>query len=97
MKKETFLSLTELGAIFPEYGRGILSKCASVHDVLPWHTVPGKSQNRRYYLASEVKRTLKALDVIRAKEIPLKFAKRELMDSHKWYRELRERENDGKQ
>ena len=90
--EEELLSLSETARRLPEIGRPVLSKCASVFDILPWHVAPpGKSPARRYYRLSEVKRVLKALEPLRAKEIPLKYCRAELLRLS-WYRELRERE-----
>lgn len=89
--EEELLSLSDIARRLPEVGRPLLSKCASVFDVMPWHIAPGKSAARRYYLLSEVKRVLKALEPLRAKEIPLKYCRAELLRLS-WYRELRERE-----
>lgn len=89
--EEELLTLSDLARKLPDVGRPVLSKCASVFDVLPWHVAPGKSPGRRYYRLSEVKRVLKALEPLRAKEIPLKYCRAELLRLA-WYRELRERE-----
>ncbi len=90
-QEEELLTLSEIARRLPEVGRPLLSKCASVFDVLPWHVAPGRSPSRRYYRLSEVKRTLKALEPLRTKEIPLKFCRAELLRLT-WYREMRERE-----
>lgn len=89
--EEELLTLSEIARRLPEVGRPVLSKCASVFDILPWHVAPGKGAGRRYYRLSEVKRVLKALEPLRAKEIPLKYCRAELLRLS-WYRELRERE-----
>ena len=90
---EELLTLSEIARRLPDVGRPVLSKCASVFDILPYHAAPpGKSPARRYYLLSEVKRVVKALEPLRAKEIPLKHCKAELLRLG-WYRDLREREN----
>lgn len=90
---EELLTLSEIARRLPEVGRPTLSKCASVFDILPYHKAPeGKSPARRYYLLSEVKRVVKALEPLRAKEIPLKYCRVELL-RFAWYRDLREREN----
>lgn len=89
--EEELLTLSDLARKLPEVGRPVLSKCASVFDILPWHIAPDKSERRRYYRLSEVKRVLKALEPLRAKEIPLKYCRAELLRLA-WYRELRERE-----
>lgn len=89
MKEEPFLNLTDLSALFPELGRNVLSSYASVHDILPFHTKQGTG--RHYYKESEVKRTLKALEPLRAKGIPLRFCRTELMRLN-WYRELRDKQ-----
>lgn len=91
MKEEQLLNLTELAGKFPELGRNLLSKYGAVHDLLPWHNKPGKKATRHYYKESEVRKVIKALEPLRAKEIPLKICRAELMRLA-WYRDLREKE-----
>lgn len=88
-KEEELLTLSDLARRLPDVGRPVLSKCASVFDILPYHRRPGV--NRKYYRLSEVRRVLRALAPLREKEIPLKLCRGELMRAA-WYRELRERE-----
>jgi hypothetical protein len=94
--EEPLLTLSDLARHLPEVGRPILSKCASVFDILPWHVAPGKSEKRRYYKLSEVKKVIRALEPLRAKEIPLKHCRAELLRLS-WYKVLREREQTLKQ
>lgn len=89
-KANDLLTLTELARAV-DVSRPILSKCASVFDLLPWHPNPDKDNTRRYYRLSEVRRVLKALEPLRAKEIPLKLCRAELM-RNAWYKEMRDRE-----
>ena len=91
MKEDQLLNLTELSGKFPELGRNLLCKYAAVFDLLPWHNKPGMKVTRHYYKESEVRKVLKALEPLRAKEIPLKICRAELMRLA-WYRDLREKD-----
>lgn len=88
---EELLTLSDLARKMPEVGRPVLSKCASVFDILPWHKHPEKSAGRRWYRLSEARRVMRALEPLRAKEIPLKHCRAEL-ERLAWYREMRARE-----
>ena len=61
-----------------------------VFDILPWHIPEGKL--RKYYKLNEVKRVLKAIEPLRAKEIPKKYLRGEL-ERLTWYKEMRARES----
>jgi len=87
-----FVSLTEIARLLPGVTRPILAKYAAVYDLLPWHTRPDKKPGRKYYTLNEVKRVLRAIEPLRAKEIPRKYLRSEL-ERLAWYRELRSREN----
>lgn len=88
LKEEEFLKLSELARILPDVSRPVLAKYV-LFDLLPWHIPPGR--RAKYYRLEEVKKVLRALEPIRAKEIPLKYCREEL-ERFKWYREMRERE-----
>lgn len=92
-KKETeeLLTLSDIARHLPDIGRPVLAKCASVFDLLPWHIRPDAAPSRKYYRLSEVRRVVRALEPLRAKEIPLKHCRAEL-ERLAWYRELRARE-----
>ena len=92
LKKEEFLKLSELARVLPDITRPVLAKLV-IFDLLPWHIPQGRSsKNDR---PEEVKRVLRALEPLRAKEIPLKYCRVEL-ERLAWYKEMRSRESAGK-
>ena len=92
LKREEFLKLSELARLLPDVTRPLLAKYV-LFDILPWHIPPGRKS--KYYRLEEVKRVLRALEPLRAKEIPKKYLREEL-NRLSWYRELRARESAGK-
>jgi len=90
LKNEEFLKLSELARLLPE-SRSILSKYA-FFDLLPWHIPPGRKA--KYYRLNEVKKVLRAIEPLRAKEIPKKHLREEL-NRISWYKEMRSRESAG--
>lgn len=91
---EELVSLTEIARLLPGVTRPILAKYVAVYDLLPWHTRPDKKPGRKYYSLNEVKRVLRALEPLRAKEIPRKYLRAEL-ERLPWYKEMRSRESAG--
>lgn len=91
LKKEEFLKLSELARVLPDVTRPLLAKFV-LFDLLPWHIPPGRKA--KYYRPEEVKRVLRALEPLRAKEIPLKYCRAEL-ERLPWYKEMRGRESAG--
>ena len=89
-EKAEFLKISELARLLPEVTRPLLSKYV-VFDILPWHIPEGKL--RKYYRLNEVKRVLKALEPLRAKEIPKKYLRAEL-ERLAWYKDMRAREEE---
>lgn len=84
LKKEEFLKLSELARLLPDVSRAVLAKYV-VFGILPHHIPPGRKA--KYYRLEEVKKVLRALEPLRAKEIPLKYCREEL-SRFAWYREL---------
>lgn len=89
LEREEFVKLSELARLLPDITRPLLSKYV-VFDILPWHIPEGKL--RKYYKLNEVKRVLKAIEPLRAKEIPKKYLRGEL-ERLTWYKEMRARES----
>lgn len=83
-----YLKISELARLLPETTRPVLAKYVAF-DLLPWHIPEGKL--RKYYRLLEVKKVLKALEPLRAKEIPKKYLRAEL-ERLPWYKEMRARE-----
>lgn len=88
-EKAEYLKISELARLLPDITRPLLSKYV-VFDILPWHIPEGKL--RKYYKLNEVKRVLKAIEPLRAKEIPKKYLRTEL-ERLPWYKEMRARES----
>lgn len=86
--------MSDIARIIPEASRNILSDYVR-HDLLPWHNKPGKKPGRKYYRLNEVKKVLRAIEPLRAKEIPKKYLREEL-NRLAWYKEMRSRESAGK-
>lgn len=89
IREDEFLKLSELARLLPEITRNVLANYVEF-DLLPWHIPPGKK--RKYYRLNEVKKVLRAIDPLRAKEIPKKYLRDEL-NRLAWYREMRGRES----
>lgn len=91
---EEFISLSDIARTLPDITRHILSDFVE-YDLLPWHNKPGKKPGRKYYRLNEVKKVLRAIEPLRAKEIPKKYLREEL-NRISWYKEMRSRESAGK-
>jgi hypothetical protein len=90
LEGEEFLKISELARLLPDTTRPLLAKYV-LFDLFPWHIPPGKL--RKYYRLNEVKRVLKALEPLRAKEIPKKYLRAEL-ERLAWYKDMRSREEE---
>lgn len=87
IRKAEHVKLSELARL-TGVSRPVLAKYVQF-DLLPYVRPEGKA--RKYYRLDDVRRVLKAIEPLRAKEIPVKHLRAEL-DGLKWYKELRARD-----